>query len=75
MREHGLGHLPHIAIALALAAVMAYLGLVGFAFSDYDVEASAAFWALRTGDLEGFLAAVPAYGGSFVLRAPFAWAP
>jgi hypothetical protein len=73
--EHGLGHLPHIAIALAFTAAMAFLGLVGFAFSDYDVEASAAFWALRTGDLDGFLAAVPAYGGSFVLRAPFAWAP
>jgi hypothetical protein len=75
VREHGLGHLPHIAIALAFTAAMAFLGLVGFAFSDYDVEASAAFWALRTGDLDGFLAAVPAYGGSFVLRAPFAWAP
>jgi hypothetical protein len=75
VREHGLGHLPHIAIALAFTAAMAFLGLVDFAFSDYDTEASAAFWALRTGDLDGFLAAVPAYGGSFVLRAPFAWAP
>jgi hypothetical protein len=75
VREHGLGHLPHIALALAFTAAMAFVGLVGFAFSDYDVEASAAFWALRTGDLDGFLAAVPAYGGSFVLRAPFAWAP
>ncbi|MCP9490067.1 MAG: hypothetical protein MSC31_09360 [Solirubrobacteraceae bacterium MAG38_C4-C5] len=75
VRAQALGHLPHIALALAFTAVMAFLGLVGFAFSDYDVEASAAFWALRTGDLEGFLAAVPAYGGSFVLRAPFAWAP
>lgn len=67
--------MPHIAIALVFTAAMAFLGLIGFAFSDYDTEASAAFWALRTGDLHGFLATVPAYGGSFVLRAPFAWAP
>lgn len=53
--------------------MLAWLGLAGFAFSDYDVEAADAFWALRTGDLAGFLGIVPAYGGSFVLRAPFAW--
>lgn len=76
MRTPALGrHLPHLAIALVLTGAMAFVGLIGFAFSDYDVEASAAFWALRTGDLEAFLATVPAYGGSFVLRAPFAWAP
>lgn len=58
---------------LLCVAVLAWLGLVGFEFTDYDWEASGAFWALRTGDLEAFLSLVPAYGGSFVLRAPFAW--
>lgn len=42
----------------------------GFAFSDYDLEASAAVARLLDGDLGGFLAAAPAYGGSLVLRAP-----
>jgi len=52
------------ALALACVGVLGFLGLVGFAFTDYDTEASAAFWALRTGDLAGFLSRAPAYGGS-----------
>jgi hypothetical protein len=66
-------HAGWAALAVALVATMAWLGLTGFAFSDYDAEASAAFAALADGDLRGFLAQVPAYGGSFVLRAPVAW--
>lgn len=68
-------HGPAIAGALLCVALLGWLGLPGFAFSDYDVEAADAFWALRTGDLDAFLALAPAYGGSFVLRAPFAWLP
>ncbi len=52
--------------------MMCWLALQGFAWSDYDVEVSAAFRSLIDGDLHGFLAQVPAYGGSLVLRAPFA---
>ena len=68
-------HGPAAGGALLCVAVLSWLGLLGFAFSDYDLEAAHAFWALRTGDLDAFLALAPAYGGSFVLRAPFAWLP
>ncbi len=66
-------HAPAVGGALLCVAVLGWLGLHGFAFSDYDVEAADAFWALRTGDLDAFFSLAPAYGGSFVLRAPFAW--
>ncbi len=51
---------------------MSWAGLVGFAWNDYDSEASVAFRALVAGDVAGFLTTLPAYGGSLVLRAPFA---
>lgn len=54
--------------------MMSWAGLVGFVWSDYDYEVSDAFQALMRGDVAGFLAQVPAYGGSLVLRAPFAGA-
>jgi hypothetical protein len=53
-------------------AAMAWVGLAGFAWSDYDNEVSGAFQALIRGDALGFLQLAPAYGGSLVLRAPFA---
>jgi hypothetical protein len=59
-------------VALAGIALLAWLGLQDFAFTDYDTEASAAFRTLSAGDVSGFLAQVPAYGGSLVLRAPLA---
>jgi hypothetical protein len=58
--------------ALLGVAAMAWLGLAGFAWSDYDNEVSGAFQALIRGDAWGFLELAPAYGGSLVLRAPFA---
>ncbi|MEA2181532.1 MAG: hypothetical protein QOF69_717 [Solirubrobacteraceae bacterium] len=58
--------------ALLGVATMAWLGLAGFAWSDYDNEVSGAFQALIRGDVWGFLELAPAYGGSLVLRAPFA---
>lgn len=51
---------------------MTWLRLQGFAWNDYDEEASAAMRALIAGDLHGFLSQVPVYGGSLVVRAPFA---
>jgi hypothetical protein len=60
------------AAALLAVAAMSWAGLVGFAWSDYDSEVSAAFRALMAGDAAGFLGSLPAYGGSLVLRAPFA---
>ena len=63
---------PWLIAALAAVAMMSWLGLQGFAWSDYDVEVSASFKSLIAGDLHGFLAQAPVYGGSLVLRAPFA---
>src|SRR3954454_2272903 len=67
--------LPAAAGALLGLAVLAWLGLYGFAWNDYDFEASAAFKALAGGHLQQFLALSPSYGGSLVLRAPFAAVP
>jgi hypothetical protein len=53
-------------------ATMAWLGLTGFAWSDYEVEARAPLEALVHGQLTTFLRETPVYGGSLVLRAPFA---
>jgi hypothetical protein len=61
--------------ALAGCAALAWLGLVGFAWSDYENEAQPAFSALLHGHLTQFLRLAPAYGGSLVERAPFAVLP
>jgi hypothetical protein len=62
-------------IAGAASATMAWLGLYGFAWNDYDNEARPAFDALVHGHGLEFLRLVPAYGGSLVERAPFALIP
>src|SRR5215210_663604 len=66
---------PWALLALAGTAAVAWLGLQGFAFSDYDREAAPAYLALSRGDVGGFLARSPAYGGSLILRSPFAMLP
>jgi len=66
---------PWALLAIAGTLLMAWLGLQGFAFSDYDREAAPAYLALAHGDLGGFLSLAPAYGGSLIMRAPFAMAP
>jgi hypothetical protein len=60
------------ATAVMGAAMMCWLTLHGFAWNDYDNEVSGAFKSLIDGDIAGFLVQAPAYGGSLVLRAPFA---
>jgi Glycosyltransferase family 87 len=62
-------------LAGAGVATMAWLGLYGFAWNDYDNEARPAFEALVQGHALSFLRLVPAYGGSLVERAPFALLP
>ncbi len=62
-------------VAAAGCAVMAWLGLYGFAWNDYDNEARPAYEALVHGHVLRFLTLAPAYGGSLVERAPFALAP
>lgn len=61
--------------ALIGLAILGWLGLVDWSWSDYDAEASAAFRALADGHVGGFLQAAPSYGGSLLLRAPFAAVP
>ena len=68
-------NLPCAAIALAAAGALAWLSLYGFAWNDYENEAQPAFTALVHGHLVGFLRLAPVYGGSLVLRAPFALLP
>src|ERR1700735_3735746 len=62
-------------MASAGCATLAWLGLYGFGWNDYEVEAKPAFDALVHGHLESFLQLAPAYGGSLVERAPFALIP
>jgi hypothetical protein len=62
-------------MAGAGCAIMAWLGLYGFAWNDYDNEARPAFEALIQGHVLGFLRLAPAYGGSLIERAPFALLP
>jgi hypothetical protein len=68
-------HVPWVLLALAGTALMAWLGLQGFAFSDYDREAAPAYLALAHGHVGTFLSLCPAYGGSLILRSPFAMLP
>src|SRR5580692_7725987 len=56
-------------------ATLAWLGLYGFAWNDYENEAQPAFAALVHGHLSSFLRLAPVYGGSLVERAPFALMP
>lgn len=64
-----------VAVAAAATAAMAWLGLYGFGWNDYDVEARPAVDALVHGHLGAFFAGAPVYGGSLLERAPFALAP
>jgi hypothetical protein len=62
-------------LGLLATAAMTWLGLYGFAWNDYEVEARPSFEALVHGHLLLFLRAAPVYGGSLVERAPFALLP
>jgi len=62
-------------VAAASCAAMAWLGLYGFAWNDYENEARPAFEALAHGHVLRFLQLAPAYGGSLIERAPFALLP
>jgi hypothetical protein len=64
-----------LSAAVLGSAAIAWLGLYGFAWNDYEVEAKPAFDALVGGHLASFLSLAPVYGGSLVERAPFALLP
>jgi hypothetical protein len=63
------------AVAAACAVFLGAMGLLSPAFTDYELEAEPSIQALRVGDWAGFLELAPAYGGSLILRAPFALLP
>ena len=71
MRENALCVLA----AAGASAVMAWLGLYAFAWTDYETEAQPSFSALTHGHVLEFLRLAPSYGGSLVERAPFALLP
>ena len=62
-------------VAGACALILGAMGLLTPAFSDYEIEAEPSLHSLRSGDWIAFLQHAPAYGGSLVLRAPFALLP
>jgi Glycosyltransferase family 87 len=62
-------------LGVLASVTMAWLGLYGFAWNDYEVEAQPSFEALVHGHLLLFLRDAPVYGGSLVERAPFALLP
>jgi len=75
MRRLARENLPCALAAAAMSATIAWLGLYGFAWTDYENEAKPAFDALIAGHVSEFLRLAPAYGGSLVERAPFALLP
>lgn len=62
-------------MALIGVVCMAWLGLYGFAWNDYENEALPAMQALVHGHFASFAQLAPSYGGSLLLRAPFAFLP
>ncbi len=60
-----------IAVAAAALLVLGWLGLYGWAWTDWDNEARPAVDALLAGHVSQFLTLAPIYGGSLILRAPF----
>jgi hypothetical protein len=64
-------HAPAIAVAALALCAVAWRGLAQFP-GDWNSEARPAVDALLGGHPLGFLQLAPAYGGSLILRAPFA---
>jgi Glycosyltransferase family 87 len=67
--------LPPVLVAGACALVLGAMGMITPAFTDFELEAEPSLQSLRSGDWIAFLQHAPAYGGSLVLRAPFALLP
>lgn len=66
---------PLAALAVAAGVVVGWLTLGTWQWTDYDAEARPALDALLSGHLVRFAQLAPAYGGSLLIRAPFALIP
>jgi len=64
-----------LAFTVLASLVLAWDGMLTPAFSDYEREAEPSLLALRAGHLMAFVDHLPAYGGSLILRSPFALLP
>jgi hypothetical protein len=61
--------------AAVAVAIVGWLALSSWMWTDYDTEARPAFDALLGGHFGQFLTLAPAYGGSLLMRAPFVFIP
>src|SRR3954462_9308678 len=75
MRSRAFRLLLPALVASGGSPFLAWVGLKTMAFTDYEPEAEPAFQALRHGHAGRFIDLLPAYGGSLVLRGPFAVLP
>src|SRR4051794_17386085 len=75
MRSRAFRLLLPALVASGGSLFLAWVGLKTMAFTDYELEAEPAFQALRRGHVGRFIDLLPAYGGSLVLRGPFAMLP
>lgn len=75
MKTRAREHAIWIALAALGSGTLAWLGLIGFAWNDYDNEARPAVSELVHGHLHQFFSLAPVYGGSLLERAPFALLP
>ncbi len=75
MRSRVRENLPASLGAALGVAIVGWLGLTDWVWTDYDNEARPAFDALLHGHLLRFAQLAPSYGGSLVLRAPFVFVP
>lgn len=67
--------LPWMALGIAGALVVAMVSLGQWQWNDYDAEARPALDALLAGHFSRFVDLAPAYGGSLLIRSPFAAIP
>jgi hypothetical protein len=68
--RYHLGWLVDGAVAVAMMGVLYHAALQEVIWGDFFFESGPAVSRLMAGDLHGFLAVAPAYGGSLLLTAP-----
>jgi hypothetical protein len=66
-----------VALVMSIVAIgiVIWLDFYGYIWTDYETEARPSFDALLQGHVVRALQAAPVYGGSLILRAPFAVLP